>query len=98
MEIYITDEAAKWFEDELFLQKGDSIRFFVKYGGSTPVQEGFSLGMSKEQPSEPIVKKVHNDILYYVEEKDLWYFDQHDLHVGYDKDIDEPVYEYKKSE
>lgn len=97
MEIYITNDAAKWFEEEMFLEKGDSIRFFVKYGGSTPVQEGFSLGINKEAPSDPIVKTMLNGILYYVEEKDLWYFDEHNLHVGYNKDLDEPFYEYKKS-
>ena len=82
MEIYISDEATKWFKEEMFLENGDHIRFFVKYGGSSPVQEGFSLGMSKEEPSDiAALKKEQNGILFYIEEKDLWYFDNHNLHV-----------------
>lgn len=96
MEIYISDEATKWFKEEMFLENGDHIRFFVKYGGSSPVQEGFSLGMSKEAPSDIAVKKEQNGILFYIEEKDLWYFDNHNLHVDYDQELDEPIYMYKK--
>ncbi|MGE8205816.1 HesB/YadR/YfhF family protein [Heyndrickxia sp. NPDC080065] len=96
MEIRITDEAGKWFKDEMFLKNGDSIRFFVKYGGSSPVQEGFSLGISNEAPSDIAVHTEQGGIVYYIEEKDLWYFDDHHLYVSYDGDLDEPVYEYKK--
>lgn len=96
MEIRITDEAVKWFQDEMFLKNGDSVRFFAKYGGSSPVQQGFSLGISKESPSDPVVTTEHKGILFYIEEKDLWYFDQHNLLVDYDKELDEPIYEYKK--
>ncbi|GIN84145.1 hypothetical protein J6TS2_05310 [Heyndrickxia sporothermodurans] len=96
MEIHLTNEAVKWFKDEMFLKNGDSIRFFVKYGGSSPVQEGFSLGISNEEPSDIAVSTEQKGILFYIEEKDLWYFDHHHLHVGYDQELDEPIYTYKK--
>jgi uncharacterized protein YneR len=96
MKIFISDEAVKWFEDEMYTSKGDSIRFFVKYGGSTPVQDGFSLGLNKEEAEDPVVKTTIKGILFFIEERDLWYFDGHDLHVGYNPTLDEPIFEYKK--
>lgn len=96
MEIHLTDEVVQWFKNEMFLKNGDSIRFFVKYGGSSPVQEGFSLGIANESPGDAAVQTERNGILFYIEEKDLWYFDQHHLYISYDQDLDEPIYEYKK--
>ncbi|PKR85612.1 HesB/YadR/YfhF family protein [Heyndrickxia camelliae] len=96
MKIFVSDDAEKWFRDEMDIEEGDSIRFFVKYGGSTAVQEGFSLGLMKEEAEDPAVTTTKNGILFFVEEKDVWYFDGHDLHVGYNPTLDEPVFEYKK--
>ncbi|HEY4553030.1 MAG TPA: HesB/YadR/YfhF family protein [Bacillaceae bacterium] len=96
MNIHFTDEALQWFQKEMDLQKGDSIRFYVRYGGSSPIQEGFSLGLNKEAPMETGAEKEQEGILFFVEERDLWYFDGYDLHVGYDEKRDEPVYDYHK--
>lgn len=53
MKIHITDEAVNWFKRELELDDGESVRFFAKYGGSTPIQHGFSLGVQKDIPDDP---------------------------------------------
>lgn len=94
MRIHISDEAASWFEDEMVLNEGDFIRFFARYGGCSTVQQGFSLGISKEEPVNPGTEITKNGITYYIEEKDIWYFDQHDLHVEYNDKAREPEYKY----
>jgi uncharacterized protein YneR len=96
LNIFISDEASQWFEDELGLKKGDHVRFYVRYGGCGSIQSGFSLGISKDQPDQIGASLLKNDILYYVEEKDIWYFDSHDLEVTYNKKQDEVEFHYKK--
>lgn len=96
MEIKLTDRAAEWFESELFLHTGDFVRFYVRYGGSSPIQQGFSLGVNKEEPMDPGIEMNKNGITYFIETRDIWYFDEYDLHVDYDEKQDEPIYEYKQ--
>ncbi len=97
LNMFISDEARKWFEEELMLEQGDSLRFFVKYGGCSSVQQGFSLGIHKEAPKDPTLSVEINGITYFIEHVDAWYLDDHDLYVNYDHDLEEPAYEYKKT-
>ncbi|MEH7393270.1 HesB/YadR/YfhF family protein [Bacillus sp. JJ1474] len=94
MKIHISDEAAAWYEDEMFLNKGDYVRFFARYGGCSTVQQGFSLGISKDEPVNAGAETTKNGITYFIEEKDIWYFDNHDLHVEYNNKAKEPDYKY----
>ncbi|WP_335868963.1 HesB/YadR/YfhF family protein [Bacillus sp. 2205SS5-2] len=96
MDIYISTDAKKWFKREMELSDGDYIRFYVRYGGSSPLHEGFSLGLSKEEPLDLSVKKADDGVTYFIDEKDVWYFDGHDLYVEFNEELDEPRYEYKK--
>lgn len=52
MNLKINEEALKWYKDELDLKEGDQVRFFVRYGGCSNVQKGFSLGVSKDEPQQ----------------------------------------------
>ncbi|MCP4295095.1 MAG: iron-sulfur cluster biosynthesis protein, partial [Proteobacteria bacterium] len=54
MKIDVTDKAVSWFEKELLLDKGDAIRFFGKTYGNTEVHDGFSVGMSVDQPDADV--------------------------------------------
>lgn len=97
MEIVIKDAALKWFKDEMGLQKGDKVKFYSKIYGSSPVQESYSLGFTKD--NEPIDLAVNTEvdgIVFYVEGTDLWYFNGHDLHVDYNEKIDELQFNYIK--
>ncbi|OKL36794.1 HesB/YadR/YfhF family protein [Domibacillus mangrovi] len=94
MKIELNNLAKKWFEEEMYAVKGDFIRFYVRYGGSSPLHDGFSLGISKEEPIEAAVTAIYNDVTYFVEDKDLWYFDGHHLVVDFDEQLDEPIYNY----
>ncbi|MDN3015934.1 HesB/YadR/YfhF family protein [Paenibacillus sp. BSR1-1] len=96
MKIHISKEAAAWYIEELNINNGDFVRFFVRYGGCSTVQSGFSLGVSTEEPVDIGAAANLDGITFYIEEKDLWYFDNHDLVINFHSDYEEPVFEYKK--
>ncbi len=95
MNIQITDQAFKWFLDEMAVKSGDYVRFYARYGGSNPFHEGFSLGMSKDEPMNPTVQVIIDEVTFYIEEDDRWFFNDHDLYVDYNQDSEELSYEYK---
>lgn len=95
MQINISPDALEWFQQEMEVEPGDHVRFFVRYGGASKIQPGFSLGVTKDQPYELAVKVEQNDVVYFIEETDLWYFDGHDLHVTVNDDLHELDYSYK---
>ncbi|MBM7649249.1 uncharacterized protein YneR [Bacillus ectoiniformans] len=97
MKIIIEDDALNWFLSDMEVKAGEYIRFYVRYGGSSSLHEGFSLGVTKEEPIDVGAKAIYHEAVFFVEEKDLWYFDGHDLHVNYDRTSDGPVYQYVKS-
>jgi uncharacterized protein YneR len=81
MEIHMNDETANHVIKDLQADQGDKIRFFVRLGGCSTVQEGFSLGVSKDVPKHPAaILKLH-DHEFYIEEEDEWFFDKNDLTV-----------------
>lgn len=96
MNIVLTDEALHWFKNEMEVESGDTIRFYARYGGSSPFHEGFSLGMTREEPINIGVKTIIDDVTYYIDEKDLWFFNDHTLFVDVDATNDELKYEYRK--
>lgn len=94
MEIKISEDAFKWFHEEMEVAAGESVRFYVRYGGSG-LQPGFSLGVTKDQPYETAAEVKKDDVLYYIEQKDLWYFDGHDLIVSVNDELHELDYSYE---
>ncbi|WJY28330.1 MULTISPECIES: HesB/YadR/YfhF family protein [Sporosarcina] len=97
MEIRITQKAADWFKEEMDAERGEAVRFFARYGGSSPLHEGFSLGVTKEQPDEAAVEAETDGIRFYIESRDVWYFDSHDLHVDVDDTMGELKFGYVRS-
>ncbi|AWE07524.1 hypothetical protein DCE79_09100 [Lysinibacillus sp. 2017] len=96
MEIKLSKEAIEWFHREMEVEKGDTIRFYARYGGSSPFHEGFSLGMNREQPHEIGIETVINDIHFYIEKADEWFFNEHHLVVDVDAVNDELSYSYEE--
>jgi uncharacterized protein YneR len=96
MKIFMNEKTAKHIIHDLQADNGVQIRFFVRMGGCSTVQDGFSLGVIKDSPKYPAVKLELLDHTFYVEEEDEWFFDHNDLQVIV-KD-DEIGYEYVKSE
>lgn len=97
MKIHISDEALQWFKEEMEVKENDYIRFYARYGGSSPFHEAFSLGMNREVPHDIGVESVKDGIHFYIEKDDLWFFNEHDLYVNVNKAADELIYDYKKN-
>lgn len=94
MKMTISEDAAQWYKDELDLSADDSIRFYVRYGGDGIVP-GFSLGIKEAEPVSTLAKVTNNEICFYVETADAWYFDDLDLHIQMQDCSDGPVFQYK---
>lgn len=93
MKIHISNEAAKWYKEELHLKNGDNVRFFARYGGHSSVQQGFSLGLSTENPMDIGSKIVIDGITFFIEDRDLWYFDDKDLFINLNEQYHEPEFQ-----
>ncbi len=96
MQINISEDALKWFKDEMEVTSGEAVRFFVRYGGSSKLQPGFSLGVTKDHPHEIGAQVEQDDVIYFVEQSDLWYFDDHNLSVHVNDELHELDYSYEK--
>ncbi|MDC3416948.1 HesB/YadR/YfhF family protein [Aquibacillus salsiterrae] len=92
MKMTITQPAAKWFVDELSLNEGDYVRFLVRYGGHGGIHKGFSLAISNDKPNDPAIHTEALGITFYVENSDIWYFDDKDFHIKYSRKYDEIEY------
>ncbi|UTR11147.1 HesB/YadR/YfhF family protein [Evansella sp. LMS18] len=94
MEIEVTDKAAEWFKKELELTDGEAVQFFVRYGGHGDFQTGFSLGVTKKDPEDPAVETTKDNIQFFIENKDIWYFDGKNFLVEFNEDREEIVYKH----
>ncbi len=81
MKITISEDALKWFQDEMNVKEGDTIRFFARYGGNSTIHKGYSLGVTKEQPVEIGESITIDNVVYFINETDLWYFKDYNLSV-----------------
>ncbi|WP_283678242.1 iron-sulfur cluster biosynthesis protein [Lentilactobacillus sp. Marseille-Q4993] len=92
MKITVTDSASKWFEDEMGLSEGNGVRFYGKVYGKTPVHDGFSLALTRDDnPRDIYAETVKDGVTYYVGEGDEWFFKGYDLIVNYDPAISEDL-------
>lgn len=94
MNLTVTEEIARWYKEELNIQTPAYIRFFPRYGGFGGHIPGFSLGINNDIPEDVLAKAQVDDITFYIEKKDAWYFDGVNLHVAHDEKLKEPKYSY----
>lgn len=92
MNMSITQPAAKWFIEEMDLQDGDFVRFFVRYGGHGGIHKGFSLALSNDKPNDPAIQTEALGVTFYVENSDIWYLDGMDFHIKYSRKLGEVDY------
>jgi uncharacterized protein YneR len=92
MKLEVSKEAAQWFINEMYLEKGDSIKFFGKVYG----ENGFSFALDKVEPSRPEIEIEVEGINFYIEKSDAWFFIDSDLIVTLDEKLKEPKYNYVK--
>lgn len=96
LNIQITKPALQWFKDEFNLKgEGEYIRFFARYGGCGSIQSGFSLGISQESPSIVGTQVEEDGTIFFIEEKDLWYFKNQNLKVKYSRKNEEIEFVYE---
>ncbi|EIT86860.1 Iron-sulfur cluster biosynthesis [Fictibacillus macauensis ZFHKF-1] len=81
MNLTITAQALSWFQQEMDATEGDAFRFFVRLGGCSTAQSGFSLGVTKEAAKEAGLAVDEKGYHFFIEQEDLWYLDGHDLTV-----------------
>ena len=96
MQLTIDKKAQAWFEEEMGVSKERGVRFLGKVYGCSPIHEGFSLAVEVDAPSNPYVSVEENGITYFVETGDEWFFQGHNLEVGFDEKLKEPSYNYTK--
>lgn len=97
MEINLSEQAVKWFENDFPLDEGEAIRFFGKTYGQTEAHEGFSLGMELADPekTENILASTEiNKRIYFISSEDDWFFNGYDLVVRIDDIHQEPSYHF----
>lgn len=81
MKITISNDAIQYFQNEMEVVAGDSVRFFARYGGNSTIHSGYSLGVTKETPIDIGESVTIHDVVYFINETDLWYFKDYDLNV-----------------
>ncbi|QGH35843.1 HesB/YadR/YfhF family protein [Gracilibacillus salitolerans] len=97
MEIKVSDQALQWFKDDVEISDGDTIKFQAKYGGYSPIHEGFSLAFALNEPLEDTITITEkNGITFFIDATDAWYFEGYNLIVKYDEELDEVAYDYEE--
>lgn len=95
MKIIVSDDVAKWYQQELDIREATYIRFHVRYGGMGGNIPGFSLGINMDDPVQIHASTKVNNITFYIEESDAWYFENKDLVIKLDKKNNEPQFTYQ---
>lgn len=96
MFISIDEKAASWFTKEFEMNKPISIRLFPQYAGFGERNKGFSLAFSAELPANAGYTKEINQLTFYVEENDIWFFDDTETYLSFNEKLDEIQVTYKE--
>lgn len=94
MKLNVSDKVAEWYKNELEIDSGSAIRFFPRYGGIGGHIPGFSLGINHDQPTDSHVSTLVNEVTFFIEKEDEWYFKDVNLTVSLDEDKNEPSFSY----
>ena len=68
----------------------------MRYGGQS-IQSGFSLGIARNQPTHIGSSTEINDVTFYVEHDDLWFFEDYDLVIPLNEKLNEPELSMKNN-
>ncbi|QOY34879.1 HesB/YadR/YfhF family protein [Anaerobacillus isosaccharinicus] len=89
MQFTISEKAVELYKQEMDLKKGDSLRLYVRVGGCG--SGGFSVGITKDQPSPTSFITEVNDIQLFVNEEDFWYLNG--MTIDFDPDLNYVTFE-----
>lgn len=83
MSFEVSKEAAEWYKNEMDLEKGDYVQYYLQiYGGIPTTHPNYSLGMSVGKDGDIAVQDVVEGITFYFKADDAWLFNEYDLEVG----------------
>lgn len=94
MYISVTPSAIQWFLEEWGIQPGDTMRIYVRYGGSTSEHPSFSLALNKASPNHIGLSTQAQGILFFIEESDIWYLNGKNLMIDYHQQADDIVFAF----
>ncbi|GGA74676.1 HesB/YadR/YfhF family protein [Ornithinibacillus halotolerans] len=82
MGLQITSDAVKWFKDEMGLENGDYVQFFLKiYGGIKTDHPNFFLGISVGLHGDIGEEQEVDGITFYFNKNDAWFLDEYNMKV-----------------
>lgn len=79
MKLSVSQDAARWYKDEMSLKQGDYIQFIVKLYGQN-IHPNYSLGITRESPQEMEIHVTVEEITFY-NEPDAWFLDGYCLFI-----------------
>lgn len=84
--IEVTDNALKWMKEELEPENNQGVNIYVRYGGETQLKQGFSPAITVDTIPNDAKTFNFNDITVFINESDLWYFEDSKLKVDVNDD------------
>jgi len=86
LKLQVTPQAARWFIDEMGLESGEAIRFYIQlYGTSGTKHHNFSLGIMRDEPSPDVTVRTDVDgITFFFTEGDKWFLEDYSMTVTVD--------------
>lgn len=97
MSFTVTEAAAQWYKQEMQLEAGDYVRFYVRYGGTNGPGNGFSLGVSVIHPVAVGEQVERDGITFFIEQDDMWFLQDAYLIIQQNDKTEEIEFVYEKS-
>jgi len=91
MKLIVEEAAARWYRQEMDLSEHACLRIYVRMGGCGSVHPGLSLGIMEDVPRNPGLSTTVAGIQFYMEEDNLWYIGENELHLTYHAERDESL-------
>ncbi|MBV7508146.1 hypothetical protein KW850_23280 [Bacillus sp. sid0103] len=96
MFMFVDEKAATWFTKEFAINKPFFIRMFPQYAGFGIKHKGFSLAFSAESPVHVGYSYEINGITFFVEVNDVWFFEDTEVTLTIDENLDEILVRYQE--
>lgn len=96
MSFNVTEAAAQRYKQEMQLEQGDYVRFYVRYGGTNGPGNGFSLGIRIIHPMAIGEQVEREGITFFIEQDDMWFLQDADLIVQHNAKTEEIEFIYEK--
>lgn len=82
MTLNVSKEAAVWYKNEMDLEQGDYLQYYVQlYGGIPTAHPNYSLGMSIGKEGNIAEKAEVEGITFYFNEEHAWFLKEFDMEV-----------------